>query len=276
MKRTVGLVMGLLVMLLACVCFAEDHVCTPAFTMFMDDKECWDECSCGERLNVREHQWVEGNMGSDCAVCGAWLRQRGEAVQVTLDNESWQTIRYYNRDENGLITVRHNADNGDELLSIQTIPMGDTIMTERIENEYLEEGSYRSRHYQDGVLRFEALYVCEQRDGYLECYAAERKVYLANGGWVMQLSSSGDGVDEEIFYDAAGTKLYTLTSEREINSDGNEVVTQYKDGKLLRVYEYAAADMGEYTYYYVAKEAVYDENGNVTVTRYDQDGNVIE
>jgi hypothetical protein len=42
------------------------------------------------------------------------------------------------------------------------------------------------------------------------------------------------------------------------------------------VYEYAAADMGGYTLYYVAKETVYDEKGNATVTKRDQDGNVIE
>ena len=47
MKRVFGLMLGLLVVLLACACFAEEHVCIPAFTLFMDDKESWDECRCG-------------------------------------------------------------------------------------------------------------------------------------------------------------------------------------------------------------------------------------
>ena len=276
MKRVFGLMLGLLVVLLACACFAEEHVCTPAFTLFMDDKESWDECRCGERLNVREHQWVEGNMGDDCAVCGAWLRKRGEAVQVTLSNEDYQTIRYYARGEDGSIIMRHDADNGDTLLQIQVFSIGDQVITEREEYEYLEDGSYRSRQFRDGVLLFESLFVYEEMDGYRSYYPAERKVFLNDGGWVIQKSSSSAGVDEEIFYDAAGVKRYTITSEREINSEGNEVVTQYKDGVLFRVYEYAAADMGEYMYYYIAKETVYDEKGNATVTKRDQDGNVIE
>lgn len=276
MKRVFGLMMVLLVVLLACGCLAEEHVCAPVFTLFMDDKECWDECSCGERLNVREHQWVEGNMGDDCAACGAWLRKRGEAVQVTLDNEDYQTIRYYTRAEDGSVIVEHCADNGDSLLRIQVFSVDDQVITEREENEYLEDGSYRSRQYRDGVLLFETLYVFEQMDGYRACYPAERKVYLENGGWVIQKSSSSAGVDEEIFYDAAGVKLYTLTSEYAINSDGNEVITQYKDGRLFRVSEYAVADMGEYSLYYVAKETVYDENGNTTVTKRDQYGSIIE
>lgn len=276
MKRVFGLLMGLLVLLLACACFAEEHVCAPAFTMFMDDKESWDECSCGERLNVREHQWVEGNWGYDCAACGGVMLKRGEAVQVTLDNENYQIIRRYRREESGYISVDHISDNGDELLRIEVIPMGDRVMTERVENEYLEDGSYRSRQYRDGVLLYESLYVYEEMDGYRTYYPAERKVYLNNGGWVIQKSSSSAGVDEESFYDAAGVKLYTLTSEYEINSEGNEKVTQYKDGVLFRVYEYAAADMGEYTHYYIAEETVYDEKGNATVIKYDQYGNVIE
>lgn len=276
MKRLIGLVMGLLVMLLACACFAEEHVCTPAFTMCMDDKECWDECSCGARLNVHEHQWVEGNWGSDCAVCGATMVKHGEAVQVVLDNENWQTIRRYTREENGFISVEHYTDNGDEVLRIQVIPMGDQVMTEREEKEYLEDGSYRSRFYRDGVLVSESLYVYEEMDGYRSYYPAERKIPMTDGGWVIQKSSSSVGVDEETVYDAAGVKLFTMTYEREINSEGNEVVTQYQDGRLLRVYMYAAADMGEYTRYYVAEETLYDENGNATVTKYDSDGNVIE
>ena len=276
MKKLIGLMMGLLVMLLACACFAEEHVCAPAITLFMDDKESWDECGCGERLNVREHQWVEGNWGSDCTVCGAVLLQRDGTVQVTLENEHYETLRRYRREESGYISVEHYSDNGDELLWIQVFTVGDQVITEREEKEYLEDGSYRSRQYRDGVLLFEALYVYEETDGYRSYYPAERKVFLNNGGWVIQKSSSSAGVDEEIFYDAAGVKCYTLTSEREINSDGNEVVTQYKDGKLFRISEYAVADMGEYMFHYVAKETVYDENGNATVTKYDQDGNVIE
>ena len=277
MKRITGMMVLVVALMLAFACSAEEHVCAPAFSMFMDDKECWDECSCGERLNIREHQWVEGNWGFDCSVCGAVMVRRGEAVQVTLDNENYETIRRYTREENGYTTVDYIADNGDDtLLEIRVIPMGDKFITERIENEYLEDGSYRSRQYRDGVLLFESLYVYEQMDGYRAYYPAERKVYLNNGGWVIQLSSSSAGVDEEIFYDAAGTRLYTLTSEREINSEGNEVVTQYKDGKLLRIYEYASVDTGDYMYSYVARETMYDENGNATVTEYDQDGNIIK
>lgn len=275
MKRVFGLMIGLL-LLLGCVCFAEEHVCTPAFTLFMDDKECWDECSCGERLNVREHQWVEGNMGEDCAVCGAWLRKRGEAVQVTLDNEDYQTIRYYTRGEDGSVIMEHRADNGDTLLRIQVFSIGDQVMSEREENEYLEDGSYRSRLFRDGVLIDESLYVFEEMDGYRACYPAERKVFLNDGGWVIQKCSSSAGVDEEIVYDAEGVKLFTVTYERSYSSEGNEIVTQYMDGKLYRVLEYAAADMGEYMSYYIAKETVYDENGNATVTKRDQYGNILE
>ena len=276
MKRVFALTMGLLVMLLACACFAEEHVCAPAFTLFMDDKESWDECRCGERLNVREHQWVEGNMGDDCAVCGAWLRKSGEAVQVTLSNEDYQTIRYYTRGEDGSIIMRHNADNGDELLRIEVFSIGDQVITVREEKEYLEDGSYRSRQYENGVLLYESLHVYEEMDGYRAYYPAESKVYLDDGGWVIETASSSNGTDQQVLYDAQGVKLYTLTFEREINSDGNEVVTQYKDGKLVRIYEYAAADMGEYMYYYIAKDTVYDEKGNATVTKLDQYGNVIE
>lgn len=276
MKRVFGLMMGLLVLLLACACFAEAHVCTPAFTLFMDDKESWDECLCGERLNVREHQWVEGNMGDDCAVCGAWLRKRGEAVQVTLYNEDYETIRYYTREEDGSVTVRHCADNGDELLRIEVFSIGDQVITVREENEYLEDGSYRSRQYENGVLLYESLYVFEEMDGYRTYYPAERKVHLEDGGWVIQKSSSSAGVDEETLYDAAGVKLFTVTYERSYSSEGNEIVTQYKDGKLYRVLEYAVADMGEYMYSYIAKDTVYDEKGNATVTKRDQYGNVIE
>lgn len=276
MKRVFGLMMGLLVLLLACACFAEEHVCAPAITLFMDDKESWDECSCGERLNVREHQWVEGNWGSVCSVCGAVLLQRGEAVQVTLDNEHYETLRRYRREEDGYISVEHYSDDGDELLRIEVFSIGDQVITVREEKEYLEDGSYRSRQYENGVLLYESLYVYEEMDGYRAYYPAERKVYLDDGGWVIQKSSSSAGVDEETLYDAAGVKLFTVTYERSYSSEGNEIVTQYKDGKLYRVLEYAVADMGEYMHYYIAKDTVYDEKGNATVTKRDQNGNVIE
>lgn len=276
MKRVFGLMMGLLVLLLPCSCFAEEHVCTPAITLFMDDKESWDECSCGERLNVREHQWVEGNWGSDCSVCGAVLLQRGEAVQVTLDNEHYETLRRYRREEDGYISAEHYSDDGDELLRIEVFSIGDQVITVREEKEYLEDGSYRSRQYENGVLLYESLYAYEEMDGYRAYYPAERKVYLDDGGWVIQKSSSSAGVDEETLYDAAGVKLFTVTYERSYSSEGNEIVTQYKDGKLFRVYEYDAADMGEYMHYYIAKDTVYDEKGNATVNKRDQYGNVIE
>ncbi len=276
MKKAIGLMMGLLVLLLACACFAEEHVCEVAFPMFMDDKECWDECSCGERLNVREHQWKEGNWGSDCTVCGAVLLQRGEAVQVTLEDEHYNTLRRYRREEDGYISVEHYSEDGETVLRIEVIPMGDVVMTERVENEYLEDGSYRSRQYQDGVLLYEALYVREQQDGYVAEYPAECKVFLEDGGWVIQKSSSSAGVDEETLYDAAGIKLFTVTYERSYDSEGNEIVTQYMDGKLYRILEYATADMGDYVHHYIAKETVYDENGNATVTMRDQYGNILE
>ena len=42
----------------------------------------------------------------------------------------------------------------------------------------------------------------EEKDGYRAYYPAESKVYLDDGGWVIETASSSNGTDQQVLYGA--------------------------------------------------------------------------
>jgi len=77
-------------------------------------------------------------------------------------------------------------------------------------------------------------------------------------------------------YSAENDAVPEMEYRYEYDAEGNSTVDRlYYDGELYMEEFYSIAVDGDFSYEYISKEIVYNDDGSRTITEYDQDYNVI-
>ena len=129
------------------------------------------------------------------------------------------------------------------------------------------------RTFSEDALIEEADYVVMTVGDEIHHYPAQLTAWFEDDTRIVYVNDMNGDTLSESHYDAAGNLVMTLEFDTEYDADGNLLrVTTTQDGVLAMVEEYAL-DADGWTY--LAVETVYEADGTQTVTRYDENGEMI-
>ncbi len=254
----------------------------------------WDDgtlelCGVDERgSSVRQLSWnADGELTMNLAttyqydaaghVISAWYYEDGvlfSESEFALDAEGYEyevrSVVYY---DDGSMSVSEYNEHGDQTLA-EYYYAGELESSVQFEYTYGENGLVtQKRTYSDGALMEQADYVLlMEEDGYIN-YPAKLTVWYEDDTRVVYINDEKGDTLSETTYDAAGNQVSAYTYESEYDENGTLIrVTTCENGVKSLVEEYAMDADG---WNYLAVETRFAPDGTSTVTRYDENGNVI-
>ena len=239
--------------------------------------------------SVRQLSWsAEGELLTDSAsryeydaeghVLYAWYYEKGELFaesQFALDADGYEyeirAVEYY---DDGSMSVSEYNEQGDQTLAAFYFD-GVLESTLSFDYTYDAEGNItRMRTFSEDALLEEADYVLVTVDGETINYPAKLTAWFEDDTHIVYMNALNGDTLSESRYDAAGNLVMTLTFTTDYDTDGNLLrITTMQDGVLSAVEEYAMDANG---WNYLAVETLYASDGTSTVTRYDENGDIIE
>ena len=238
---------------------------------------------------VRQLGWdAAGNLVTDLStvyeydaegyVAYAWYYDGGVLFAESafaLDADGYETevraVVYY---EDGTMSISEYNLLGDQTLAAYYVD-GALESTLRFDYTYNDAGYIiRSRTFSEDALIEEADYAVTTLDDETVHYPIRLTAWFEDDTRVVYVNDVNGDTLSESHYDAAGNLVMTLEFTTEYDAEGNlRKVTTLQDGLLAMEEEYAL-DADGWTY--LAVETVYEADGTAYVTRYDENGEVIE
>ncbi len=191
-----------------------------------------------------------------------------------LDADGYETevlsVVYY---DDGSMSVSEYNLMGDQTMASYYYD-GELESTLRFDYTYNAEGVItRMRTFSEDALIEEADYVVMTVGDEIHHYPARLTAWFEDDSRIVYVNDINGDTLIESHYDAAGNLVLTLEFDTEYDADGNLLrVTTTQDGVLAMVEEYAL-DADGWTY--LAVETAYEADGTQTVTRYDENGEMI-
>ncbi len=195
--------------------------------------------------------------------------------EFALDAEGYEyEVRAIMYEDDGSMSVSEYNEQGDQTLA-EYYYGGELESAVQFEYTYGENGYMtQKRTYSDGALVEQADYILLEDENGVNNYHAKLTVWYEDGTRVVYITDENGDTLSEATYDAAGKLLVTYTYESEYDANGVLLrVTTCEGGVLSLVEEYAVDADG---WNYLAVEIAYEPDGTSTVTRYDENGEVIE
>lgn len=249
MKRILPIVMAL------CLCLTllagckdkEPEGSLTAGEWSVDLHEHWHEDADGKRTDVKAHDL---NGSGACTVCGA---------EVTVNADGSGDVYVYGPDNAWTQAIYYDAD-------------GKVITVMRTDMTYDENGKLKTvKTTVDGRLAQEENHTYDESGTLVQ---VESVSYLENGAKEIYLYDGEDTVMGFTYYDADGSVTVEERYEHTRDTSGNIINDKtYSNGVLIREHDYAPDAGGMYV---VVMTKEYHDDGTVTVTRYDLEGNVLE
>lgn len=263
-----------------------------------DLSEHWQICGeCGKEMEKGAHTLEEFDL---CAVCGTEVVDWGDSKSLYQFNEHDELLRTVDYDESGKVITEtiyeYEYDAEGDLLSSSTVTDGvlmdeslyTTVDGERVLSEYtgyLEDGGGTVSHYDGNGNMIRSIFYDAQ--GNMELQTESEYAQTPDGEWFERVcvtteadgsrytavfSERGDQISSSC-HDAQGDLLYRDAWVYTYDADGNWQTTQYYYNDVLTsetVYTTVATEDGSMTYPETVTE--YDEDGGMTVTVYDENG----
>lgn len=261
----------------------------------------WKSCSdCSQATEKGAHTPDESDI---CTVCGAQIVDWGESKSLYQFTENGdplkladydqegtllsETVYQYEYDEAGNMT--HSVCTSDGIVTVEniyTVTDGESVLSQSV--SYMEDGSQFTSSYDAYGNSIQLLYL--NADGGVEEQVDSQYALSAEGEWyeAVSVTTEADGSKYicEFFengdqtsianYDAEGNLLNTCTWEYTYDEDGNwQTKKEYHNGILTidMVYATVTTEDGSTTYPQTVTE--YQEDGQKSVTVYDENDNVI-
>lgn len=194
--------------------------------------------------------------------------------EFALDAEGYEyevrAVMYY---DDGTMSIFEYNDHGHQTL-VSYYYAGELESSVRHDYSYDEEGFISQiRTYNEDALIEETDYVTLRIGDTITHYPARLTVWYEDDTHVTYINDEHGDTLSETTYDAAGNQISAYTYESEYDEEGTLIrVTTCEDGVKILVEEYAVDAEG---WNYLAAETKFAPDGTSTVTRYDENGNVI-
>lgn len=255
----------------------------------------WDDgtlelCGMDEQGSiVRQISWnAEGELTMNLAttyqydeaghVTSAWYYEDGvlfSESEFALDAEGYEyEVRAIEYEEDGSMSVSEYNEHGDQTLAAYYYA-GELESSLRFEYTYDAEGNItRMRTFSEDALIEEADYLIFEKDDVAINYPAKLTVWYEDDTRVTYITDENGDTLSETTWDAAGNQISAYTYESEYDEEGTLIrVSTCENGVLILVEEYAVDAEG---WNYLAVETAYNADGTTTVTRYNENGEVIK
>lgn len=176
--------------------------------------------------------------------------------------------------EDGTMSITEYNERGDEIL---VAFYADGMLESELRYDYTYDADgymTRMRTFSGETLVEEADFVTVAVEDGIVTYAAKLTAWFEDDTHIVYLNDVNGDTLSESYYDAAGTMVQAYTFETEYDAEGNLLkVTTSENGVVVLVEEYALDAEG---WAYCALETIYAADGTMTVTRYDEFGEIIE
>ena len=255
----------------------------------------WDDgtlelCGVDEQDSiVRQLSWdVDGDLVLNLSaryeydeaghVTYAWYYENGELYAESafaLDAEGYETevmaVEYY---ADGSMSVSEYNLMGDQTLAEYYY---DGVLESSLRFDYTYDAAgriTRMRTFSEDALIEEVDYAVATAGDETIHYPLRLTAWFEDDTRIVYTNDVNGDTLSEAYYDAAGSLVMTLDFVTEYDAEGNLLrVTTTQDGVLAQVEEYAIDGDG---WTYLAVQTIYGEDGAATVTRFDENGEMIQ